>query len=101
LERCNSGEPLGNKLAAPLAALNASVVDPTNVPEFLSRKWEKRPEIALLLDSNGAANSVLVDWSSYGLIVGPTNFDLTALPWKAYYSVEVGPGVFAVWFDSK
>jgi hypothetical protein len=101
LNSYNLGAKIGENGATPNLPLKSIVVSRKAIPQFIADKWRSPPEIVILLATNGTADSVLIDWYNYGLVVGPKSYRLEDLPWEPYYSVTVQPGVFAIWVDSK
>lgn len=102
LSNFNSGSAVGDRYATPTLPINNTVVVATsNVPSFIENRWQDHPEVALCLSTNGKAESVLVDWYDYGLVIGPTNYSITNFAFIPYFVQAVEPGFYAVWFTAK
>lgn len=101
LSNYNSGNNVADRTITPNLPLRNVVVSPSVVPQFLRNKWQDQPEVALYLSTNRLAESVVLDWYNYGLVIGPTNYSMKNFELAPYYIVTVSPGVFAMWFASK
>jgi hypothetical protein len=91
--------------------IHAVVVAPTEIPEFINHiNQYETPEVAVGLTINSKPECIIIDWYTYGLVVGPTNTgrslyplydDLANEPIKPVYCKNVRPGFFVIWFDNK
>lgn len=106
INRFNLGEISTNK-DDPDWPIHAVVLSQSEVPDFLRKKWNTPPQVSMCLSTNGRAQSVVVDWYLYGIVIGPSNSDkpfydlLYNKPIEPLYKSCVQPGVYVIWFDTK
>jgi hypothetical protein len=63
------------------------------IPAWLREAWPRPPRIWIRERSPGRAECVVLNWSSYGLLIGPTNY-ITS-PVSGYtYSTNAPPGIY-------
>jgi hypothetical protein len=82
-------------------------LDSSEIPEWLSKAWEKEPEVLVsfrisdadLLSGNDTnqVEYLNIHWYLSGILVGDTNYVTESAPW---YLVEVKPGIY-VYFAEK